>query len=611
MGSRSLALVALVVTTSLGVASGPRNAQAQTSNPCGPALTGSVLPDTPMLRSTNGVLAVRMTIRQDPSQPQRMCYAYSAVVDGTPMTGLIPPTLAVHPGDRISMELVNDLPPTGNGMPMVAHRHVASVPQPRPTREIGETHLPTNYANIHFHGLNVSPQAPHDDVVSIEIPPGQHAHYNYTIDIPKNEPGGLYWYHPHIHGEAKPQVKSGLTGAILIVPAGGESVDSRVIVVRGSDSPVSALATAARKRVQRLQSNAFAVQRRAVRSRQTLATSGFPFDPPAECPASGGPVPDSEFLTVNGLNVPEPGTTTYPLPSAALEEGQTQVWHVANTAAITYLDLAMTVDGRAVPIQLVGRDGIPVGPDNGGASYRPLALSHVLLTPAGRADILVTGPAAGHTAVLSTRAVDTGCAGDSDLARDLVAIHGTRGMNTAATSRVAGRVAGAFEVRRNTRFANLASATPAAVHRLVFTEYPLADGSRTDFYVTDLNNPNAYEHPFKMADTDSITVKNGTVEDWVIENWTQEIHAFHIHQIHFHVLSGLPSTADGLGMLMDTVNVPYGGYVMRGGQRVFVPGAVRLRMDFRDPQIVGEFVYHCHVLEHEDNGMMAKIRVVP
>jgi FtsP/CotA-like multicopper oxidase with cupredoxin domain len=39
--------------------------------------------------------------------------------------------------------------------------------------------------------------------------------------------------------------------------------------------------------------------------------------------------------------------------------------------------------------------------------------------------------------------------------------------------------------------------------------------------------------------------------------------------------------------------------------------SVRLRMDFRDPNIVGTFVYHCHVLEHEDGGMMGRIKVVP
>ncbi len=38
--------------------------------------------------------------------------------------------------------------------------------------------------------------------------------------------------------------------------------------------------------------------------------------------------------------------------------------------------------------------------------------------------------------------------------------------------------------------------------------------------------------------------------------------------------------------------------------------SVKVRMDFRGPDI-GDFVYHCHILEHEDNGMMAIIRVNP
>jgi hypothetical protein len=39
--------------------------------------------------------------------------------------------------------------------------------------------------------------------------------------------------------------------------------------------------------------------------------------------------------------------------------------------------------------------------------------------------------------------------------------------------------------------------------------------------------------------------------------------------------------------------------------------SVRLRMDFRDPNTIGTFVYHCHLLEHEDGGMMGLIRVEP
>jgi hypothetical protein len=53
------------------------------------------------------------------------------------------------------------------------------------------------------------------------------------------------------------------------------------------------------------------------------------------------------------------------------------------------------------------------------------------------------------------------------------------------------------------------------------------------------------------------------------------------------------------------VNVPYSN-----GRTLAYP-SIRVRMDFRDPNTIGTFPYHCHLLEHEDKGMMGTIRVVP
>jgi len=94
------------------------------------------------------------------------------------------------------------------------------------------------------------------------------------------------------------------------------------------------------------------------------------------------------------------------------------------------------------------------------------------------------------------------------------------------------------------------------------------------------------------------------VEDWIVENRTTELHAFHIHQLHFLMVerNGVPINEP---YLRDTVNVPY--YDKRD---LYYP-SVRLRMDFRDPNTIGTFPYHCHLLEHEDNGMMGTIRVEP
>lgn len=101
-----------------------------------------------------------------------------------------------------------------------------------------------------------------------------------------------------------------------------------------------------------------------------------------------------------------------------------------------------------------------------------------------------------------------------------------------------------------------------------------------------------------------ITVHQGDVEDWVIENRSREMHAFHIHQIHFLLTAWNGEPVDE-PFLRDTVNVPYWD-----GKSDRYP-SVTLRMDFRGSNSVGTYVYHCHLLEHEDAGMMGIIRVLP
>jgi hypothetical protein len=106
-----------------------------------------------------------------------------------------------------------------------------------------------------------------------------------------------------------------------------------------------------------------------------------------------------------------------------------------------------------------------------------------------------------------------------------------------------------------------------------------------------------------MNEAPNIVVHTGTVEDWLIENTTLEDHIFHIHQIHFQVLE-VNGQAVNDPAIRDTVDLPYWS-----GSGPYP--SVKLRMDFRDPNIVGTFVYHCHILQHEDGGMMGEIQVLP
>ncbi len=94
------------------------------------------------------------------------------------------------------------------------------------------------------------------------------------------------------------------------------------------------------------------------------------------------------------------------------------------------------------------------------------------------------------------------------------------------------------------------------------------------------------------------------MEDWTIENHAPEVHEFHMHQIHFLLLAvnGVPAPPEQR-QFYDTYQV---GYWDQTGPYP----SIKVRMDFRGP-VVGDFVYHCHILQHEDAGMMAIIRVQP
>jgi FtsP/CotA-like multicopper oxidase with cupredoxin domain len=146
---------------------------------------------------------------------------------------------------------------------------------------------------------------------------------------------------------------------------------------------------------------------------------------------------------------------------------------------------------------------------------------------------------------------------------------------------------------------------PSRVRHFYFSEKladPANPASANEFYLTEDGKKPAMFDP--AATEPDVTVQSGTVEDWIIENRSNELHDFHIHQLHFLLLDYLGRPVQE-PFLRDTVNVPY------YNAKTLVYPSVRLRMDFRNPAIVGTFIYHCHILEHEDKGMMGTIRVLP
>jgi FtsP/CotA-like multicopper oxidase with cupredoxin domain len=385
--------------------------------------------------------------------------------------------------------------------------------------------------NLHFHGLAVSPDAPQDDVLNMMAMPGQSL--RYTVQIPKDHPPGLYWYHTHPHGESYRQVLDGMSGALVIrgiesyLPALAD-LPERVLVVRG------------RSIVNDPQSN-------ELKRRVELSSD--------VCGA--GPEAAEEIFTVNGSL----------RPAIEIAPGERQFWRLVNASADRYLDLQL--EGQT--FEIVAMDGMPIALHD--PNHRTRVVDHVLLPPAGRLEAIVTGPTAGAPRHLISRCVDTGPDGDPNPAMVLADIV----PHTAANS-----PAKAAKSSLEPQFKSLdLTAEEKTPPRFVvtFTE------DKKGFYI------NGEKFAPDAAPMARATV--GGYQHWKIINASRELHPMHIHQVHFLAYAENDKPIAN-PLWLDTVNVPYGG-------------SVDVIMDFTDPVIRGMSVFHCHLLNHEDKGMMAKI----
>jgi suppressor of ftsI len=253
-------------------------------------------------------------------------------------------------------------------------------------------------------------------------------------------------------------------------------------------------------------------------------------------------------------------------PQIEIAPGERQFWRLVNATADRYLDLQ--VEGQT--FEIVAMDGMPIarhGPD-----HPTRIANHVLLPPAGRLEAIVAGPS-GTRSRLVTRCVDTGPDGDPNPAMILADIvpkaEGTSTPKISASS--------LKPIFKNLDLTAEEKTTPRFT--VTFTE------DKNGFYI---NGEKFTPDAAPMA-----RVKIGSYQHWKIVNATRELHPMHIHQVHFlaYAENDKPITDP---VWLDTVNVPYGG-------------SVDVIMDFTDPVIKGMSVFHCHLLNHEDKGMMAKV----
>jgi FtsP/CotA-like multicopper oxidase with cupredoxin domain len=503
----------------------------QASCPARPS-PGTVVQDALSLTSLNGTLEAKFIMGHsvDESGYTHYCYNYKTA------TGYVEaPTLRLNQGDTLVLGVVDRIQADDSmGMKMKMKMHSAL-----PSQICGDTGMQTlQSTNVHFHGLNVSPDCHQDDVLTTLIQPGTPG-FEFKIPIPKDEPPGLYWYHPHIHGFTEFQVNGGAAGALVV--EGMEKIHPEVA----------------------------GLTERVFTIRQQYLVPWIP-----------GPYQLTLNYQVSAL--------PFPHPVIQMAPGEKQFWRILNATIQDFLQLQFQINGTAQPVELVALDGYPLA--------KTRMETTILVPPAGRAEFVVQAPAAGATATLITQNYSTGPTGNADLAQNIADIQLT---NSPAKAH-AGSAGPALHLE-DLKFADLAKQNPTTQRKIYFSEEFGGTNGPIQFYITvDGQQQKVFEADEKPV----ITTKVGAVEDWVIENRALETHAFHIHQIHFLVLEvdGQPVPVQDY---RDTIEVPF----WEGPGHPY--HSVKVRMDFRDPTIAGTFVFHCHILLHEDLGMMHKILVEP
>lgn len=498
---------------------------------CTRPAVGSPVISPPERHSKNGVLKIDLLLIAGKPRRGEATYCYI-----TP-DGAVAPTLALHPGDRLILNLHNELPAAAPAEPHQAMTMNAG----RAADPCHAAAMSSSDTNLHFHGMDIAPKCHMDESLYTAVRRGEV--FTYDFRIPADEPPGMYWYHPHIHGFNEQQLQAGASGVILV--EGIEQVNPEL-----AKMPERVLVLRDRPRV--------------------VATKNRD--------APGWDV----SLNLVPVNYP-----AYRAAKLFTQPQQKQLWRVLNAAADTIFDLRVEYDGVAQKLEVVATDGVPENPTR--------TTTSILLAPGARTEFTLTTPRPGQRARLITEKWFTGPDGDNDPRRPLAEIVSTTSAPALATLPQATRPdSGRHSVPAWERD----DAAPIVERKLSFSEVG-PDDAGTVFYIS---TGNEVSRPFSMDAPPDIVAHQGTVEDWFVENRSQEDHVFHIHQIHFRVLEINGKPADG-APIRDTIDVPY--WSGHGPAP-----SVKLRMDFRDPNVVGTFVYHCHILKHSDAGMMGKIEVL-
>jgi L-ascorbate oxidase len=575
-----------------------------------PAPPAAPAPPTDTLRQPievrtgpGGVLDVTLAVRWDtlpvpgqgtlPLRTYQLLAANGVSYADSGKVGFPGPTFRVSPGDSVHLLLINDLvkPPVGTNSACVDYPAADSVDS------MPDCFHGSEWTNIHYHGFHVTPDSLGDDVL-LQIKPG--TRFQYAFRIPHNQSPGTHWYHPHKHGSVALQVMNGMSGAFIV--DGG------------------ALDTLTRRH--HIREHLISLQQ--VDTAVNLVKTSAPAGPPQ--------------TLVNGQLT----------PVILMRPGEVQRWRIvnenvtkSNNFRVSFADSV----GEEPKLYDIARDGVPYAPVNyalpGGA---PAPDTSVLLAPGNRLDVFVQAPS--NRGVFGVQATRVGHLNSENPTRKAA---GAGGRGAALLGAAPQPLFYVQVVDGPATISTLPDSLPplpaflanlpgpmdpdsvdaARMPVVVFADSAFGNQTQTDptrFFIGTASNPYLKFGPQVYVpegpDGTPLPMLLDSVQTWKVVNQSLATnHPFHIHVNPFQVIhveypqgAADPNAAlyaemnaaartNRSPIWLDVVPLPLPDATDPAGK----PGYVILRQRYAD--FTGQYVMHCHILGHEERGMMQLIEV--
>ncbi|AZZ92307.1 multicopper oxidase family protein [Hahella sp. KA22] len=568
--------------------------------------------------------------------------------DTSPTRPFVAPTIEVTPGDTVRVTLNNKLPADPSCI-----KHDGDVNDPHCF----------NGTNLHTHGLWISPTGNSDNVL-LKIDPG--VSFQYEYNIPPDHPAGTFWYHTHLHGSTALQVSSGMAGALIMhgdrPPSKTSNGDIDTLL---KDSEGKSF----QERILVLQQ----IQYACLENGQIMEDSdgNVLWDCPAtvENPIYGvesydqfgpGSWGDSgRYTSINGVI----------LPVFTAKAGEIERWRmihagVRDTISLEFRKLKPSIaesslntlkakdadryindncTGDAIPYHVIADDGLTR------AKAWQTKLS--TLQPGYRVDALVVFPDDGNYCVIDTSAQAAASVSQTAESRQLLGmvkvapgetvhdIHeylkkrliasANKFMPASVRDDVVADLQDDLKFTRFTPHQDIADSEVTGKQELTF----FIDTTTSDvkFEVSNFTGMSKTEpgmpidpNPYDPDRVDRLLTLGG-VDEWVLESQYAS-HPFHIHVNPFQIVKILDSNGrdvsapDAVDDASGAADPQYQGlkgvwkdtlWVKSLIPTVQAPkGIYTLMVRTRYQRYIGEYVLHCHILDHEDQGMMQNVSIV-